>query len=122
GIATAGTLDRDLVALMLGRTGWSQADISDVLSDIVTACHTTYGKNCPADLRDRVCPGLPGLLEELKARGAILGLVSGNLREIGRRKLELAGLWSYFSVAAFSEDGHTRSELARKAADRAGLS
>jgi phosphoglycolate phosphatase len=119
GIATAGTLDRDLIALMLGRTGWSHADIGGVLDEIVIACHTSYGQNCLADLRDRVCPGLPGLLEELKSRGAMLGVVSGNLREIGRRKLELAGLWSYFSVSAFSEVGETRSELARKAAGRA---
>ncbi len=121
GIATAGTLDRDLIALMLGRTGWSVDDISHRLTEIATACHTSYRENCPADLRDRVCPGLPGILDELKSRGAILGVVSGNLREIGRRKLELAGLWHYFSIDAFSEDGHTRADLAREAALRASL-
>jgi phosphoglycolate phosphatase-like HAD superfamily hydrolase len=120
GIATAGTLDRDLITLMLRRTGWNHAGITDALRDITIACHASYGKNCPADLRDRVCPGLPELLEQLKSRGATLGVVSGNLREIGRTKLEVAGLWSYFSVSAFSEDGYTRSELARKAAAQAG--
>lgn len=120
GIATAGTLDRDLIALMLGRKGWENAHIRRVLDDIGRACHTSYGNNCPMDLRDRVCPGLPTLLEDLKLGGAVLGVVSGNLREIGRRKLELAGLWSYFSVSAFSEDGDTRSELAQKASNRAG--
>lgn len=122
GIATAGTLDRDLIALMLRRTGWGHTDIHGVLGEIVTACHVSYGQNCLPDLRESVCPGLPKFLEDLKSRGATLGVVSGNLREIGRRKLELAGLWSYFSVSAFSEDGETRSELARKAAERASLS
>lgn len=122
GIATAGTLDRDLITLMLGRTGWNAGDISRRLTEIATACHTSYGGNCPSDLRDRVCPGLPGLLQDLKSRGALLGVVSGNLREIGRKKLELADLWSFFSISAFSEDGHTRAELAREAAYRAGLS
>jgi phosphoglycolate phosphatase-like HAD superfamily hydrolase len=122
GIATAGTLDRDLIALMLRRQGWSDTEIARSLDDIVLACHTSYGGNCPADLRHSVCPGLPSFLEELKSRGATLGVVSGNLREIGRRKLELAGLWSYFSASAFSEDGHQRSELARVAAERAGPS
>lgn len=120
GIATAGTLDRDLIALMLSRRGWSDPEIGRVLDEIVLACHTSYRGNCPPDLRDRVCPGLPLILQDLRSRGAVLGVVSGNLREIGRRKLELAGLWSYFSVSAFSEDGHHRSELARKAAGRAG--
>jgi phosphoglycolate phosphatase len=121
GIATAGTLDRDLITLMLGRTGWNQAEISHALNEIMTACHRSYGENCPADLRDRVCPGLPGLLKRFTVAGAVLGVVSGNLREIGRKKLESAGLWSYFSLAAFSEDGHTRSELARQAASKAAL-
>jgi phosphoglycolate phosphatase len=120
GIATAGTLDRDLIALMLGRTGWSDAEVGEALDEIVLACHTSYGGNCPPDLRDSVCPGLPSILQDLRSRGAVLGVVSGNLREIGRRKLEVAGLWSYFAVSAFSEDGHTRSELARKAARSAG--
>ncbi|MFL6417172.1 MAG: HAD family hydrolase [Bryobacteraceae bacterium] len=121
GIATAGTLDRDLITLMLTRTGWSQTQISQALADIITACHLSYGENCPEDLRHRVCPGLPDLLHKLKSRGALLGVVSGNLREIGKRKLELAGLWSYFSLSAFSEEGHTRTELARRAAELAGL-
>ena len=88
GIATAGTLDRDLITLMLGRSGWKEAEISHALAEIMTACHRSYQENCSADLRDRVCPGLPGLLDQLTATGAVLGVVSGNLREIGRRKLE----------------------------------
>jgi phosphoglycolate phosphatase-like HAD superfamily hydrolase len=41
------------------------------------------------------------------------------LSEIGWRKMELAGLRSFFSLGAFSEDGITRAELARVAAARA---
>lgn len=119
GIATAGTLDRDLITVMLRASGWPDSQIQPLLSDIAIACHTCYEENCPDSLKERVCPGLPSLLEELTSRGAVLGVVSGNLSQIGRRKLELAGLWSYFSVSGFSEDGETRAELARTAALRA---
>lgn len=119
GIATAGTLDRDLITLMLGATGWPKSRVTPLLADITMACHVWYEGSCPETLRDRVCPGLPRLLEELRENGVLLGVVSGNLRRIGQRKLELAGLWPYFSVSGFSEDGETRAELARTAAERA---
>ena len=49
----------------------------------------------------------------------MLGLVSGNLRAIGKKKMELAGLGEYFAVGAFSEQGRTRGELAAAAAQEA---
>jgi phosphoglycolate phosphatase-like HAD superfamily hydrolase len=66
-----------------------------------------------------VCTGVREFLEQLREHEAVLGLVTGNLSEIGWKKVELAGLRDYFSVGAFSEDGHTRAELARIAAERA---
>lgn len=49
----------------------------------------------------------------------MLGVVSGNLSSIGWKKLELAGLRSFFRVAAFAEDGRTRARLALVASRRA---
>ncbi len=119
GIATAGTLDRDLIALMLRAAGYSDDEARAALPEIAEACQAAYLQNCASDLRKFVCAGVPAFLEQLREREAVLGLVTGNLSAIGWRKMELAGLRDYFSVGAFSEDGHTRSELARIAAGRA---
>ena len=40
-----------------------------------------------ADLRIDVLPGVPELLQHLRAQGKILGVATGNLAEIGRTKL-----------------------------------
>ncbi len=119
GIATAGTLDRDLIALMLRAAGYSDDKIRAALPEIVEVCQAAYLQNCASDLRTFVCVGVREFLEQLRVHEAVLGLVTGNLSQIGWRKVELAGLRDYFSVGAFSEDGHTRAELARIAAARA---
>jgi phosphoglycolate phosphatase-like HAD superfamily hydrolase len=112
GVPTQGMLDYDLIRGMLG------SDHPE-LERIIVECETAYLGNCAPTLRERVCPGVPELLEALRSRGAVLGLVTGNLRAIGKKKMELAGLVEYFAVGAFSEQGRTRSELAAAAAQQA---
>ena len=119
GVATAGTLDRDLITLMLRTVGYSDDQICAVLPEAIIACQAAYLQNCASDLQPFVCTGAREFLEQLRECDAVLGLVTGNLSEIGWRKVELARLRDYFSVGAFSEDGHTRAELAGIAAERA---
>jgi phosphoglycolate phosphatase len=119
GISTAGMLDRDLIRNMLLSAGHSERQIRDGMRRMVTACQSAYRECGVLNLRDRVCPGVVESLQDLRARGVVLGVVSGNLREIGWLKLEFAGLREYFSVGAFAEDGTTRSRLALIASRRA---
>jgi phosphoglycolate phosphatase-like HAD superfamily hydrolase len=119
GVSTSGMLDQDLLKHMLRASGQSERRIRMWLRQIMAECQDAYFNDCALDLRPFVCIGVRETLAELQARGAALGLVTGNLSRIGRRKLELAGLSSYFSTGAFAEDGRTRARLARVAAQRA---
>lgn len=119
GMATAGALDRDLIAAMLRAAGESERRIRGLLTEVMRECEQCYLANCVADLSPYLCREVRQILEELKSRGAVLGLVTGNLSAIGWRKVELAGLRSYFSVGAFAGDGRTRARLAQVAAQRA---
>jgi phosphoglycolate phosphatase-like HAD superfamily hydrolase len=118
GIDTAGTLDRNLISLLLRHHG--PADHH--MDAIMTECQSAFTTNCTADLTPFVCRGAREVLRDLKAHGAVLGLVTGNLSRIGWRKMELAGLREFFSVGAFSEDGATRAQLVRHAVERARAS
>ncbi|HEX4809010.1 MAG TPA: haloacid dehalogenase-like hydrolase [Bryobacteraceae bacterium] len=111
GIATHGMLDCDLIRGMLG----SEED-HPALEQIMAECEAAYLDNCAPSLRERVCPGVLDTLRALRGRDAVLGLVTGNLRVIGKKKMELAGLADYFTVGAFSGQGRTRGELAAVAA------
>jgi phosphoglycolate phosphatase len=119
GIDTAGSLDRDLIGLMLQNSGYSSRRIRDALRLIMRECETSYRESCPPDLSPFLCAGVKGTLDELRARGVVLGIVSGNLTGIGWKKMEAAGLREYFSVGAFAEDGRSRARLAKVAFWRA---
>ena len=65
-----------------------------------------------------------GFLDLLRAEGIPAGLVTGNLTAIGWKKVDAAGLRSFFSFGAFADMAHTRADLARIAireAKRQGL-
>jgi phosphoglycolate phosphatase-like HAD superfamily hydrolase len=118
-IETAGALDRDLIASMLRASGESDRRIRMRLTQIMLECQNSYLCNCASDLTPFLCNGVADTLAALKSRGVVLGLVTGNLSAIGWKKVELAGVRSYFSLGAFAEDGHTRARLGRVAAARA---
>jgi phosphoglycolate phosphatase len=119
GIPTSGMLDRDLIAAMLTAAGHPASQIEAAMQKLMDECQSAFSACCTSDLTSMICPGARELLEQLRERGAVLGLVTGNLSGIGWRKMELAGLRPYFSVGAFAEDGATRTELARVGLDRA---
>ena len=115
GIDTAGQLDRDLIAALLGPSNLDE----ETRHAIALECCHCYSTNCAINLSPFVCKGAREALDELHTKGSVLGLVTGNLGEIGWRKMELAGLRHFFSLGSFSEHGETRAQLAQIAAARA---
>lgn len=115
GIDTAGKLDMDLIAALLGTIPHT----AELLKEIARESQLAYTTNCTHDLRPFVLRGARELIEQLTQLGAALALVTGNLSAIGWRKMELAGLRHFFHCGAFSEDGPTRAQLAKLAAERA---
>lgn len=119
GVPTQGMLDGDLIANMLRAVDYSESRLNTELPAIMAECQRYYVANCAEDLRSCVCAGVNELLAELQRRGAALGLVTGNLSQIGWKKMELAGLRRYFDFGAFAEDDGTRANLAKIAAKHA---
>ena len=60
-------------------------------------------------------PGVRAALEHLRAKGAMLGIATGNLATIGRAKLEHTGLWEFFTVGGWSDEYETRADVFRNA-------
>ena len=63
------------------------------------------------DLRELVLAGVPKMLARFHQHGVILGLLTGNVREIAFLKLEAAGLGEYFEFGGFGEESEVRSHL-----------
>jgi len=66
-----------------------------------------------------LCPGVPGILDELKKHGVVLGLCTGNLEQGARLKLERGGIAGYFSFGGFGEHGPSRAQVAKAAVEEA---
>src|ERR1700682_5358793 len=114
GVDTAGMLDQDILAIMMTRAGLTRTSIRRVLPEVMRAAQQIYRRSCPG-LERKVCPGVRRLLARLERRGVVTGLVTGNLTEIGWKKLERAGLRRYFRFGAFCEVARDRAGLVRVA-------
>ncbi|MDP2807311.1 MAG: HAD hydrolase-like protein [bacterium] len=66
-----------------------------------------------------IYPGVRELLEELGKQPVLLGLLTGNIKQGARAKLESLDLWKHFLFGAFADDSAVRKELADSAVQRA---
>ena len=65
--------------------------------------------------------GVPELLDRLIDDGLLLGLTTGNVEEAAHIKLARADLNRYFSFGGYGSDSPDRTELTKKALERAEL-
>ena len=95
----------------------------DVIDALTGACIARYVDLLEEEVargRIEVLPGIHELVTALAAdRRAVLGLLTGNVREGARLKLAPTGLLSLFRVGAYGSDSQFRSELPPVAVTRA---
>lgn len=118
GVPVAGMLDRDILSSMMLTAGMSRSAIQRAMPEVIARAQSIYVRRVP-DISRKVCPGVRSLLRRLTTRGVVIGLVTGNLSRIGWRKMERAGLRSYFRFGAFAEMARDRAGLVRVAIRRA---
>lgn len=82
-------------------------------------CMREYVENHSADFRLTVLPGVRDVLMRLSARGAVIGLGTGNLQAIAHAKLASCGLLEFFEFGGFSDHFFERPRVIREALDGA---
>jgi phosphoglycolate phosphatase len=70
-----------------------------------------YTEEHLGDLRGCVLPGVTAVLDGLRSRGYLLGLLTGNLSRIAWAKMRHAGLDGYFQFGGFGEESEVRAHL-----------
>jgi phosphoglycolate phosphatase len=117
GVVTHGNVD---VAIL--RDAWALADCPEAqwrprLDEAIELMGNQVARN-QGDLRIDVLPGVESLLKLLQARGALLGVATGNLAAIGKVKLAHCGLLQYLDIGGFSDAHESRAEVFRAAAEQ----
>lgn len=115
-----GRTDTRIVHDVMGALGWEAARVKERLDDFFEA----YAARLAAEIGDGrhvvILPGVAPLVDRLaRSRDALLGLVTGNIEEGARIKLEPTGLWPHFRVGAYGSDHMDRRRLPSLAARRA---
>ena len=72
-----------------------------------------------ASLRAEVLPLAAEVLQHLHARGAVLGVATGNLEAIGRLKLASCGLLHHFDFGGYSDEHEYRRDVFAAALEKA---
>lgn len=107
-----GKTDQMILVDVLEHHGMEKNLIQDNLPRLMQIMESEYGRLVNGDTVV-VLDGVRELLDELKTRPVLTGLVTGNLALIARRKLRRADLDHYFHLTFLtrhSEDGQGHSE------------
>jgi len=120
GISPHGKTDPAIVREILRRKLGSETPTNTDIASILDSYTSFLKEEVHTSATYRVLPGVQTLLDQLAARGDVLvGLATGNIELGARIKLERGGLNPYFSFGGFGSDAEDRTELVRKAAEKA---
>lgn len=127
GYNMGGRTDPQIVRELLLPVGYTVQDVEAGLDALWQA----YLRNLRVELeksRIHALPGIPALLDRLEASGdpTVLGLLTGNVEQGARLKVDAAGLgFDRFRVGAYGSDHWQRPELpavaARRAREKTGI-
>ncbi len=127
GYSFAGRTDPRIARDLLAMAGVGAEMVDSRLPEVWDR-YTGHLRREFATVRPHVYPGVMELLDRVEAAraSAVLGLLTGNVEEGARLKLESAGISrDRFIVSAFGSDHHDRTELpaiaVRRAEDLTGL-
>lgn len=115
----SGKTDPQIARELLDAAGLTLAEIDEGLPALWREYLTRMGDRLPATPMT-IIPGVVELLRHLEGlEVAALGLLTGNIVEGARLKLEPAGLMEFFSVGGYGSDSELRDDLPAIAMERA---
>ena len=121
GISPHGKTDPAIAREILReRLGKDSTEVNGGIQSILEAYLFFLREEVETSPKYRVLPGVVSLLDKMISRSDVmLGLATGNIELGARIKLDRAELNRYFTFGGFGSDAEDRTELVRKAANKA---
>lgn len=113
-----GMIDSQILVLIAKKHGILEEEAKKKVPEALTAMVDYFMKHADKGSYD-VMPGVKNLLESLKMLGLPIGLLTGNVEEIGWEKVRRAGIKDYFTFGAFGSMALKRVDLILIAKKRA---
>src|SRR5581483_3647761 len=118
GVPVHGNTDLGILRAVARKQGIADADFDAKLESALERMRAEAARNA-AEMSPQCCSGIRELLRALTSRGKTLGVVSGNLEQIGWLKLRAAGIRDYFTLGAFSDQRERRADIFRHGMEQA---
>jgi len=116
-----GYTDYLILAALLESEGWDDNQIKITMPKLLEELDKMHAETFHAD-EMKLLPGVKELLSKLTDTDSILGLITGNMESIAKRKLEALGIWNYFTLGGYGSDPHViRADIVKVAIERAGF-
>lgn len=113
----SGKIDSQILIEISQIYGASEKEAKEKVQDAMTATLDYFMKHAVKHHYE-VIPEVESLLKDLKSLGIPLGLLTGNIEEIGWEKMRLVGLYDYFTFGAFGSLAFKRVDLIPIAKER----
>lgn len=113
-----GRIDTQILIQILNLYGIQEDEAKGKMPQAMEAM-TRYFKDHADQGHYEPMPGVISLLKKLSSLDLPLGLLTGNVEEIGREKLKRAGIADYFAFGAFGSMAFKRVDLIQIAKDKA---
>lgn len=122
GVDPRGRVDREILRLVLERTGVEPSEVSGLLPELADRADAEHARLVDDHPEQRIAPGAHEALEAMAGVGLTMAPLTGNLRGIAHRKLRRAGLDRHLDLdgGAYGSDADLREALVPIARDRAG--
>ena len=113
----SGKIDSQILMEISQIYGASENQAKEKVQDAMTTTLDYFMKHVKKE-HYKVIPEVESLLKELKSLGIPMGLLTGNIEEIGWEKIQLVGLSDYFTFGAFGSLALKRVDLIPIAKER----
>jgi len=107
-----GNTDIGILRAALAHHGGLHEDFESLLPQARDLMCAEVARNA-AGLRVELCPAIAELLAWLRGEDKLIGVVTGNLEQIGWQKLEHGGVRQFFDFGSFSDIREKREDIFR---------
>ena len=114
----AGRTDTAILLALLESYGLSRTEVMGHMPELIAAYTESLKEKIKiADIH--ATKGAAEILESLRSKGYHMGLITGNVKETAKLKLEKVGLMGYFEFGGFGDMSEKRLDLATAAVKEA---
>lgn len=105
-----GKTSQEIAEAILSKNGMPQKDINEKMEKYINDLTYSY-YNVAGHDRHQLLDGAKEILKDIKGKGALLGIATGEAKGVVDIRLEKTGLNGFFEVGAYANDGRSYDKI-----------